>query len=225
MELFDKDNNPIEEVYDSEGKEIEEVVTGAEAKQQVEDAKEEAKADYEADTTALKEELDENKETLKIAQEDLEKEQEKDKNFGKLRGAALEKEKEVQAQKEKVEALEKKFEGLEATTKTQPINTMIKKLSGEDEELEKKIKFHYDSFTVPVEDTEELQKERIKNAVILAGGGETANPLTGGVVSSAEGVAPGGEMPIEGKLSDPAAEGIAHKMGISDQELKKAKLK
>ena len=220
-EIYDK-NGELLEAYDSEGNPIDEVKTPEEIAQQIQDAKEEAEAEHQTQLEKIQEEKDEAKEALKAMEESLEKEKDKDKNFGKLRGAALEKEKEVQAQKDKIEELSKKFEGLEATSKAQPVNMRIKEVAGGDEELEKKIKFHYNSFATPEEDTEELQKERIKNATILATGGEKqADPLTGGVVASGGGVAPGGVASGEtGKLSDSSAKNVGKKMGLTDKEMK-----
>ena len=217
-DLYNKEGEQIEELFDSEGNPIDNLQTPEEIEQQIQDAKDEAKADYDADTTALKDEIEEGKEALKIAQEDLAKEQEKDKNFGKVRGKA----EKVDELTETVKTLNEKLTGLEATTKSQPINTMIKEKAGGDIEMEKKIKFHYNSFTIPDEDTEELQKERVKNAIILAGGGENpVNPLEGGVVSSGGGVAPGGPEPGEsGKLSTPEAKNVGKKMGLTDKEMK-----
>lgn len=223
-ELFDKSGNPISEVFDVEGNPIDEILTSDEVDKKIEEAQEEAKEDYQKDIDTFKEELNEKEEALKVAEEALAKEQEKDKNFGKLRGTTAEKEKKVEELTEQIKGLTDKITGIETETKRQPVNAMIGKLAGEDEELKKKIKFHYESFAIPEEDTEEKQKERVVNAYTLATGGKPINPLTGEAISSGGGVAPGGEEPgSEGKLSEGGKE-VAGKLGIEEKDLKRHKL-
>lgn len=224
-ELFDKEGNPISEVFDSEGNPLDETLTPDEVEAKINEAKEEAKGEFETETQKLQGQIDEKETALKAAEEELEKEKEKDKNFGKLRGTAAEKEKEVETLKGEVKGMKEEIEGIKVDTKKQPVTVMIKKLAGDDEELEKKIKFHYESFNVPDDDTEEKQKERITNAYTLATGGKPVNPLSGEAVSSGGGVAPGGEeLESKGKLSDPGASDVGEKLGIPKESQRRHKL-
>jgi len=223
-ELFDKEGNPLE-AFDIDGNPIDEALTPDEADTRIQEAKDEAQGGFETKTQELQEQLTEKEDALKKAEEDLEKEKEKDKNFGKLRGTTEEKEKEAEALKEEVKGLKDEVEGIKTAAKAQPISVMIKEAAGDDEELEKKIKFHYDNFSVPEEDTEEKQKERVKNAHILAGGG-AASSLGGNAISSGAGAAPGIKESESGKekLTDPGASEVGEKLGISKEEQKKNKL-
>ena len=223
VDLHDKDGNLIEEVFDSEGNLIDEALTPEEVDKKIDDAKEETKEDYQKDIDAVKEDLEEKEESLKKAEEDLEKEQEKDKNFGKLRKSTEEKEKEASGLKEEIQGLTEKIDGIEKDTKRQPVNVMIDKLADNDEELRGKIKFHYENFSIPDDDTEEKQKERVANAYTLAAGAKAENPLTGDAVSSGGGAAPGAEPEDKGKISE-GAKNVAKNLGIEDKDLKKHKL-
>jgi len=224
-ELFDKDGEPIVEVFDSAGNPIDETLTPEEVDQKIDEAKEEAKGEFDTEIQKLQDEKEEKETALAAAEEALGKEKEKDKNFGKLRGSTEEKEKEIGVLKEEVTGLKDKVEGIEKSAKSQPVNVMINKLAGNDEELKKKIKFYYDNFTIPEEDDEEKQKERVTNAYTLAAGGKPVNPLSGDAISSGGGVAPGGEEPSsKGKLSSEEASELGEKLGISKIEQRRHKL-
>lgn len=223
-ELFDKEGNPIEAVFDSEGNPIDETLTPDEVETKITEAKEEAQGTFDTETQKLQEQIDEKETSLKVAEEELEKEKEKGKNFGKLRQSTDEKEQEIKERKEEIKKLQERVEGVETATKEQPVTVMIKKLAGEDEELEKKIKFHYDSFAVPEEDDEEKQKERVTNAYTLATGGKPVNPLTGEAISSSGGTVPGAPVGEQGKLSDPGASNVGEKLGLTKEEQRRHKL-
>ena len=99
----------------------------------------------------------------------------------------------------------------------------IKKMSGGDEELEKKVKFYYDQFATPDEDTDEKREERVKNALTLATGAKPVNPLGGSAISSAGGATPGIPAGGQDKISE-GAKDVAGKLGISEKTLKKHKV-
>lgn len=225
MELYDKEGNPLEDIYDQDGNPINETLTPEEVEQKIQDAKDEVAGEHQTKVEGLEADLEEKNTLLKTAEESLGKEQEKDKNFGKLRGKKEEEEGKVKDLEGVVEVLKKDIDGIKTDAKRQPVNTIINKLAGDDEELKKKIKFHYASFVVPEEDTEEKQKERIDNAYTLASGLAPTNSLSGEAVGSGGGNAPGTkEVESKGKLSSTEASELGEKMGISLKEQKRNKL-
>jgi alanyl-tRNA synthetase len=94
------------------------------------------------------------------------------------------------------------------------------KLIAQDEETAKKVKHYYSQFTGEPKDEKEVN-ERINNAFILASGG-ASNPISAGVISSAGGYNPNPVGSTE-KLNAEQVD-LAHKLGLSDEDLKKNKL-
>jgi len=221
VEIYDKDGNPIPEVYDEEGNPIDETLTPEEVEAKIQEAKEEAKGELESEFEKLQSDLKEKEEGLLKAQEELEKEKEKEKNFGKLNKITKKKEEKVEKLEEQIANLQAEIQGVKKGSEEKSVNAMIDKIVGEDAELKKKIKFYYDSFAVPEDDTEEQKAERVKNAHILATGGQNIK-MGSDAIGTGSGQAPE-EPKNQGKLSEGARD-VAYQLGIDDKELKKNKL-
>jgi len=170
-------------ITDSEGNE-QEVFTSEELEQQKTDAVEAFKTEN-PDKTA---EVTELQEKLTKATEDLEKASDKDQNF-----AALRKQKDTAEKKleetiagfdEKITAKgeEIKKEVLEGVMQDH-YNETLKSLSGDDEELKKKVEFHYKRLQDTAATKQELTK-KMTDAYILATAPEEASALSTDVVSS-----------------------------------------
>lgn len=185
---------PIE-VFNAEGDPVEGVLAPDEAK-------------------ALQEQLDANK-------AELEKLRNKDYNFKKLRDmtdaerdALTAKEKALIEQQEKLGEEQRSFrEGFINDVK----EDVMLSLSGEDEELQKKIKLHYDR----IKDSEKAQTRTeitklMKEAYLLATGGKSASNSFNAAINIS------GESPkVEKKELGPEAKSIAGNLGITDEDLKK----
>jgi hypothetical protein len=161
---------------------------------------------------------------LEQAKQELEVEKSKDKNLAGQGRIIRDKEKKIDEleinYKKLEEKLDQRINDVEAKSREKMVNSMINELSGNDKDMTNKIKFYFDSFKGEPADDNEIQ-QRIQNAYVLATGAKPTSPLSGAVLSSA------GGMPVINstgeKLSDDAKD-LAHKMGLSDQELKKHKL-
>jgi type VI protein secretion system component VasK len=222
-ELFDKDGNLVE------------AYTPDEVNAKLDDIRKEAAEDAKTelqDTMAEKDEqLADLQGKLAAAEADLAGEQNKDKNLGGQR-------KIIEGKEKVIEELTKKIADLETNTNSKldeigrkehekMIITMIDDLTDGDQELSAKVKFHFDNFkSIDEKDKkpEEIQKiiqERIKNAYTLATGGKTT-PLSGPIISSAGGGKP--TINESGEKINPEVQDLAHKLGVTDQDLKKHKL-
>lgn len=222
-QLFDKDGNIVEALTPEE-------VEGKlnEIKEQT---KEEVETEKQGEIDDLKIQLEEKEDILKAAQDDLEREMNKDKNLGGQRRVIEAKEKEIDGLKKGMDDLKKTMEGklqeIESNQKEKMVDDMIDRLAMDDQELKDKIKFYYNNFK-PIDEKgkkkEDIEKEivtRIQNAHTLAGGTKPAMPLSSQIISSAGGaptINPTGEK-LDSDLQD-----LAHRMGIDDSELKKHKL-
>ena len=223
-ELYDKDGNLIEEVYDSEGNAIDETLSSDEIATKVDEAKEEVKGEYDGKIQEFEAKLEEKEEALRVSKEEFEKEKDKDKNFGNLRGKNDDKKKEIEILQGEVSVLKEDLKGFKESTIKQPVNAMIEKISKGDVDVKKKVQFYYDGFTVPEDDTEENQFERVANAYTLATGSKPENVLRSDVVHSGGGVAPGENLTENKEKISEGAKGVAEGLGISDKSLKKHKL-
>ncbi len=224
-QLFDEQGNAVEALTP------EEVETKLKAAR--EEAIEEANASRQAEIDAATEQQKKLEDDLKKAQEDLKKEQDKDKNLGGQRKVIEEKEKIVNELTTKLDTMksdfDKKISDILNSDKRKTVDSMIERVAGEDKEMADKIRFYFDSFK-PIDETgkkpEDVMKEiqeRIKNAYTLAAGTGPKNPVGAKVISSGgPGVAPVIN-PTGEKLSPELAD-LAHKMGVSDADLKKHKL-
>jgi len=211
IETFDEDGNPIE------------VLPKSEAEEKIEEAKLEAK-EKAADLTDKIAEL-----TVKVnaKTEEMKGEDDKTKNFKELRKSRDELQKELGDTKTELatykDTTTKEIESIKQTFTGKQLDDAIKEVAGNDPEVQKKVKFHFNNFkpdteTDPVK-REENFKERIKSAHILAGGvkgnilGNTA-ATTGGYVPAPPGEAT--QTTPEGEVKDMGIK----KMGLSDKDFR-----
>lgn len=220
-ELYDKNNNPIEEMYDEDGNPLEEVLSVKEVEQRIADAKEEAKAEFEFTSEQLKTQLGEKEQELKQAQEDLQKAGNKDANFSQLRKSKEEKEEELNIIKKELSEVKQAFSKTNLEANERVINESIFKISDGDKELADKIKFHYNQFVVPSDDTQEKQEERLKSAYTLATGSQAGDILNSANIGSGRGSNPS---PASTEKISPDAIEVAKQLGIDEKELRKNKL-
>ncbi len=217
-EFFDENGNKVE-AYTME--EIE-----AKIEEEREAAIEEANINRQEEIDNLNLTLEQKEEELRIAQEELRKERDKEKNLGGQRKVIESKEEEIKNLKKDIEELKmtsiSKIADIEKKFNEEKINSVIDKITEGNKELKDKVKFYYENFKGEPKDDNELM-ERVRNAYIIATGGQQKFNLTGEIISSA------GEPPI-GNLSgskeklSPEALRLAKEMGITDQDLKKYKL-
>jgi len=214
----------MENIYDANGQPVEGVLS----KEEVEELQKSIEETKAAEIQAIKDEAAEERarleEELNNAKEALTKVDDKNLNFKNLREAkktAEEKLVELETQMtDKLKELENK---LTATSEKAKVDILIDKMVGDDDELKKKVKFHYDNFKDSPKDEDEL-KERITNSYILATGSKPSDDLPAGAVSSGGGTPPKPEMPLTGKLESEESKEVAKNLGISDDDLKKHKL-
>lgn len=152
-------------------------------------------------------------------QEEIEGFKSKDLNFGNLRQQLKEKEdKLAEFSKTVPELIEKsKREVLDAVMKDH-YNETIKSLSGDDEELKKKIEFHYKRLADTASTKEEITK-KITDAWTLA-----TKPEGGGNYDTVS-VSSGGVRPIKINSSNkgfsPEEKAVAKNFGLNEEDLKK----
>ena len=115
---------------------------------------------------------------------------------------------------------EQKLASLEAKDRIKMVNDLIEALSEGDKNVKEKMKFFYDNFKGDPADAKETE-ERVRNAYTLATGGRSARPLTSSMISSAEGIP---QINPTGEKMSTELQDLAHRMGVSDQEMKKHKL-
>jgi chromosome segregation ATPase len=92
------------------------------------------------------------------------------------------------------------------------VDSMIKNLSGEDEELKKKIEFQYNRLGVA--DNEKDAQEKMKDAFLLATGRQAPNMFN--VARGTGGDAPRVNQPASQELSE-----LGSRFGLSDEDIKK----
>jgi len=215
------------ELFNEQGEKVE-ALTPEEVEQKLNEAREQA---IEETNRLRQEEIDDlslqmesRNEDLEKARQELEVEKSKDKNLAGQGRIIKEKEKKIDElevkHKELEEKLNQRINEVEQKGKEKTISGMIQELSGGDKDISTKIRFYYDSFKGEPADEKEIQ-DRIQNAYTLATGGKPISPLTGSAISS------GGGMPVinpSGEKVSPEVQDLAHKMGVSDQEMKKHKL-
>jgi len=226
MELFDEQGNKVEALTPEE--------VDAKLDEIREQTIEETNKLREDEVDGLTTQLTEKETDLKTAQDDLEKEKNKDKNLAGQRGVIEEKDKVVKGLQETVETLTKtiadNFSALDTKALAKTASDLMLGLAGEDKKLAEKLKFHYDSFN-PIdtkdktpEAVDEEIKQRVSNSYVLATGSKPTNPLTGNVISSAGSGVPAVEAAAgDKKLS---ADGVAagKELGVTDEEMKKHNL-
>ena len=205
-------------ITDSSGEEIE-VFTSEELEQQKEEALTQYKEDNPDKTEemeALQKERDEAKEKEEELQKQLDGELDKDKNFANLR-------KQKDEAEEKSKDMESRIDEKVATAKTEILEQNVEdykkdqlnELAGDDEELKKKIQFHYDSFKDASTSKEDVSS-KLRASWTLA----TANDRTevqGSAFSS--GGASGVKIKADNNFT-PEEKGLGTKLGLEEKDLK-----
>jgi septal ring factor EnvC (AmiA/AmiB activator) len=211
--LYNEDGSPVE------------ALTEEEIKAKIEEAKTQTQEELETTKTTL----EETKTALAQKTADLDKLNKdggnKDKNWKEIRDAKEAREKEVAELTKKVTDLEGKITGVTTATEEAKIDNAIKAIAGADPEMAKKIKFHFNSFSGKPENDEKFA-ERLNSAYILATGGKAIGKPTGGSFSSGGGGAPAYDRPATTgkKLDNPESMDVGKKLGISEEDAKKAGL-
>ncbi len=217
-EYFDEEGNKVEAFTPDE---VEEKLI-----EEREKAMEEANALREEEISGLNEEIEAKEKELEDARQALIGEKDKEKNLSGQRKIIETRENEINNLKKELDSVKKthqdEIDGIKKSVSEARLEEMISSVSDGDESLKEKVKFFYNNFKGEPSDTKEV-KERIKNAYILATGGNSGINLSGDIVSGAgSSPSPVTDIP-EGKVS-PEAIPLAKKFGITDQELKKHNL-
>lgn len=199
-------------ITNSETGEEEEVFTADEIAEREDAAKTAAIEQYKAEHPDNAEEIERLQDELKKANEDLEKEKGKDKNFSKLRDIK--------------EDLEKKLAeatgGIKQEFMIRDLDTAISNLASGDDELAEKIKFHFNNTLKAVETKNQKELlEKVRQALTLAGGNEAgagvgSNFGSGGIGNRRSKEAGGEEL-------KPEVKEVLKKMdpSITDEDIKK----
>ncbi len=222
---------------DSEGKEIE-VFTTEEVEQQKTEATETAKTDaveeFKKENPDKTEEMNELQTKLDDANADLEKSQEglkvlenKDYGFDKVRKEANDKVEEAEGRVKELEtSMDTKIGTAIGTAKKEILedvmkdhyNETLKTLAGEDEEMKKKVEFHYARIS-DIAGTKEEMTKKLSDAYLLASRTEAPDALNPAVTSSGQ-VAPI-NVNKESQAFSPDEKDLAGKFGLTEDDLKK----
>ena len=216
MEIYDANQNPIEEVFDKDGNPIDEVLTPNEIDKKIDEARQEAQSKFETEIGTLNKTIKDKEEALKKAIEDSGKKGENDKNWAGARET-------IETLKTEIGELKGTIDNLTKQTANKDVTDTITRWSGGDKETAEKVKHWYEQLVVPAQDTEELKMTRIKKAFQLATGAEPSEDIVSRAFGAGGGFNPPASVVPGGKLS-PEAKGVADKLGISDKELKEHKL-
>lgn len=195
-------------ITNAETGEEEEVFTADEIAEKEEAAKAAAIDQYKEEHPDKTDEIEKLQSDLAAANEELGKEKNKDKNFGKLREAKEEIEKKLA---EAIGGVDKKFEDRD-------LSAAINSLTNGDDELAKKVKHHFEkTLAAVVTKTPEEFAAKVQNAMILARG-----PQGGGTGSAFHSGGAGIRVskPAGEPLTGAAAE-VAKKLGITPEDVKK----
>ena len=203
-EIFDAEGNPIEP-HDADGNVIEgKLMSKEEADEKAEEAKEEFEEKMEEKKSEMEEKIGEKEEEINQIKEDIKtgKFGDKTKNLSGLRKKLAETEEAKEAKEtefnEFKDGIDEKIKGIEGKFTDQGTDSVCLEAAGGDRELAKKIKMHFKTFApITEEDKEkrdEILKERIESAKILATGGQKGGGLSdvanteGGIIPPAPGV-------------------------------------
>ena len=191
--------------FDAEGNEIENVLSVEDAEAQ----KAEALEEYKTENPDKSEEIETLKKSLEEKEAELEKAGDKDQNFKKLRDQKGDLEEKLEkATGEMSEKLDAAITNLAGDKKADIISSLV----GDDEELKKKVNFHYDRIKDEPKTKEEI-KAKIDDAYFLATRQEAP---TGGYISSAG----AGNVKVKEQVSAEEKE-IGNALGITDEDRKK----
>ena len=136
----------------------------------------------------------------------------KDTNFSNLRKSKEESD-------TKIASLEKSISDMKANSEQTIVNDAISLFVGNDEEMKKKVQFHFDRIVDKPTDKSGLQK-KVKDAWNLAVGENRPSPLDS--LSSSGGPLPMTAFPSERVKLSESAKSVATKFGITDEDIKKA---
>jgi hypothetical protein len=214
-------------LFDTDGNEVE-AFTKEEVNQQIEDAKTAGKEEVAEELNTIKTQLDEKDVAIKELEDKIAGSEGAGGNFRKLREAKDKAEKDRDALQQKIldidKDVDKKISGVKDEIAQGRINDEIKKHSGGDAEIEKKIRFHYGQFKTDEEKDpvkrEENFKQRLEAATLLASGGKPISPLRS-VAGTGGGYVPPADMG-GGKISDETKQMGKDKFGLTDEDFKKA---
>jgi hypothetical protein len=204
----------MSEIIQKDGVDIE-VFTAEE----IEAQKQEAIEQYKLDNPDKTDELTQLQEELRIKEEELSKAKDKDANFANLRKqkeAAEKKITDITAEIDsKIQSVKK--EVMEGVMKDH-YNDTLKAFAGEDEEIKKKIEFHFKRLG-DVASTKEEISNKMRDAYLLATKPEGYDALNSSVISTG-GV---GRLNIKSQGQKLSADEkvMASKFGLSDADLKK----
>lgn len=205
-------------IKQDDGTEVE-VFTAEELEVQKEAAKQQAIDDFRAENPDKSEELTELQQQLEEKTAELEKFKTKDLNFGNLRKQKEDVEKkigEIEKQvDEKINIVKK--EVLEGVMR-EHYNDTLKALAGDDDEVRKKIEFHYKRLGDAAGTKLEVAN-KLRDAYILATRVEEVDALTTSVISSG-GVGrinPGTKQ----QSFSPDEKDLAKKFGLNEEDIKK----
>lgn len=206
-------------VADDEGEYVkaEGIMTQEQLDEKLEEFKTQKTEETEKTATEHKEELKKLTDKITELEEDDGGDPKKKDNLVRLRKA---KETAEEILKKVDEKYKGEIDGIKKEIKDGKVNSAIKRIVGDDSELQEKVKLHYDNFKGEPKDIKEV-KERIENAYILATGSKPVSSLNSDIIGTGKGGFPRTE--IKGKVSTDGAS-VAKKLGISDEELKKHKL-
>jgi DNA repair ATPase RecN len=163
--------------------------------------------------------LAENAEALKKAEEELQKLQNKDLNFKKLRDMSdAEKEKFTAAElehKAEIEKLQEQISGFKDSYHTNMFDKQIKTLVGTDEKLKLKVEEEYKNIQMPG-DTEAQVSEKLKRAYIMATGNSPSVDPYASTAGSLGGLPP--KVTSKPEMSDDL-KALGKNFGLTDEDL------
>ncbi len=200
-------------LHDDQGNEVE-AMTPDEVDAEISKKVDEKVQDYIKEHPEQKD-IIETKKQLDEARAKLEKFENKDYNFEQLRGGK-------EAAESKVKELEEKITneiaGVKKVIFDDTYNKTLTTLSNGDDELKKKIEFHYNRLK-DASDSREMIEKKLRDSYVLATGSSIPNELNKIISSS------GAPLPInnnQGKASiSKDVSNVAHKLGLTDDDLKK----
>lgn len=234
MEIYDEQGNVID-AYNEDGDPVD-VFGQEEVDEKVIETKEELTAKVEEVKAGNEEALSKKDKEIEQIKKDIKEGEEGDKakNLTGLRKAKEEAEKDKEVLKAELETFKKetneKIAGIHGAVSSKKIDDALVKAVGDDKEMQDKARIHFNRIK-PIDSADAVKVEedfniRIKEAVILAGGGGVANAI--GNVAGTEGgyvPAPKSSATHESPKGELADMGKKH-MDITDKDIrdhKKAK--
>jgi len=137
------------------------------------ESNEEQNDDLQAQLDELKSKIEEKDSKIEEITTELNKEKDKDKNFAKLREKKEKIEEGKTGLEEEVRTLSESISKFQETSRTDLKNKIIKEFVGDDEDMFKKVDFHYGEFAGVPENEENIRERVIKSLKIT--GFDTSN--------------------------------------------------